>query len=133
MVEHTKSWRRSLLEGIAYPVVVLVIGAILATFVVPGLVGKYDNNAPVPNVYDQTEPQARAALESAGFHFLTFEEVCSSSVEPGQVREVLVDNSSLVEDETSLVNKSTNKNAFPLEISKDTPLIIKIGNGNACQ
>ncbi|MFN8192347.1 MAG: hypothetical protein U0R78_18375 [Nocardioidaceae bacterium] len=132
MAEERRSWGRSLIEGIAYPVVVLTIGVVLAAGVSPLLVERWDKNAPVPNVFDQTEAQARAALESVGFHVLRSEGVCSSSVGPGRVREVLVDNSAPVEDETSLVNKSTDRNALPLEISKDTPLVIKVGNGSPC-
>jgi hypothetical protein len=132
MADNTKSWGRSILEGIAYPVVVLAIGVLVATAVTPALVAAWDNNSPVPDVYKMTKRQATAALESAGFRHLAYVDVCSGSVAAGEVREVLVDNSAPVEDEISLVNKQTNERPFPLDISQDTPLVVKVGTGQPC-
>ncbi len=132
MVEETRSWGRSLVEGIAYPSAVLAVGVVFAAGVTPHLVERWDNSAPVPDVLGQTESQARAALAAAGFDYLAFEEVCSSSVGAGEVREVLVDNSAPVQDEASLVNMATHERGFSFDISKDTPLLVKIGNGTAC-
>jgi len=44
-----------------------------------------------------------------------------------------VDNGAPIEDETSLVNKYVSGENTPvLEISKATPLVVKLGNGEAC-
>jgi hypothetical protein len=134
MVNGSGTAGRSLLDGLIYPLIVLVTGFTLAAWLTPVLVPLWDGNARVPNVYDQSENAGRAHLEEAGFRNLTFHSDCSSSVAVGQIREVLVDNGAPIEDETSLVNKYVSGENTPvLEISKATPLVVKLGNGEACQ
>lgn len=133
MVDDSSSAGRSFVNGFVYPLCVLLAGLFLAAWLTPIVVPLWDNNARVPDVYGQTQDAGRAALDDAGFTNLTFGSVCSLSVANGRIREVLVSNGAPVQDETSLVNKYVNNQNTPvLDISKSTPLVVKVGNGRPC-
>lgn len=56
-------------------------------------------SAEVPDVYRATETAGIRQLREAGFEFITVWRVTSSSVEPGRIREVVLNNGEVVETE----------------------------------
>jgi beta-lactam-binding protein with PASTA domain len=133
MVNNSQSLARSFVNQFVYPFFLLLAGLLLAAWLTPIVVPLWDANERVPDVYAQPEDVGRAALEAAGFDNLSFRKVCSSSVASGNIREVVVKNGAPAREETSPVNKYVNGVNTPvLDVSKSTPLEIKVGNGVPC-
>ncbi len=80
----------------------------------------------VQNVYNLPEARGLQIIEGQGFVNVRVLRVCSNSVSPGRVREVLLDNDANVADETSLVNEL---GSTGIEVSLETKLAVKISNG----
>lgn len=125
--------RRAAVESLLYPLIVLLVGFGLATWLTPVLIPLFDDAAKVPNVFDLNEQAGVAQVREAGFRQVRSVPTCSSSVEFGFIREVVVDNDADPDDETSLVNAHSNDPSAPqIEISKGTPLLVKVGDGTVC-
>lgn len=91
-----------------------------------GIVGPVGDRVAVQNVYNLLEARGLDILKKQGFVNLRVLNVCSNSVAPGRIREVLLDNDANVADETSLVNEL---GSTGIEISLATKLAVKISNG----
>jgi hypothetical protein len=80
----------------------------------------------VANVYNQTESQGLAKIRAQGFTNIRPVGVCSSSVGPGHIRQVLVDDGG-APGATILVDKG---GSTGIKVRLSTKLEVKIGNGN---
>ena len=89
-----------------------------------------DPRIEVPNVYNLPVARGLSILEDRGFTEVTSEAVCSNSVAVNSIREVVLDNNPTdVSDETSIVNQN---GAVIASLDADTPLLVKVSNGNPC-
>ena len=80
----------------------------------------------VQNVYNIPEERGLAIIAAQGFTKVRVLRVCSNSVAPGRIREVLLDNNAPLSDETALV---TQNGSTGIEVTLTTKIAVKVSNG----
>ena len=79
----------------------------------------------VSNVYNLPKERGLLYIKQQGFTKVRSIPVCSNSVAPGNIREVLLDNGASVTDETVLVGPT----GSTIEVPLSTKILVKVSNG----